>query len=350
MPRWVYHSLMTLAVLTGGFLVALPLWDHWYYRTALKGHAAATSPVPASEEPAGEILYPELLEPLRDPRMEGGLTVVAAGVAAPLPRTVTNAGPDARSGPAPSSQPAQHQDVTATGRNVTQGSAMASLPAASPLAVDGQTSGRGSAGGREPAPVASSALWLLSGTAAPTNASSRSGTLASPSENETKAQPSSDVGDVKDTQNSAQDTEPAPSEMARVALVPSRTALAPGETLLLRVVLIASELVSSVPFHLRFNPDVLQYMGAREGQIFLGSSLQPLLLASVNPNRPWDLAVGLSLIESSGLLNQSGDILLLEFKALGSGRSDLLFERASVRGSEGQVLPTEFIPSTVTVR
>ncbi len=137
---------------------------------------------------------------------------------------------------------------------------------------------------------------------------------------------------------------------ASLKLVPGSTVLTPGQPVVVRVVLGEGASISSVPFHLKFNPEVLQYVTAREGALFRSTSLQPVLLASVNPNRPGDLAVGLSMIESSGLLNGSGGILEIEFRALAPGQSELLFDRASVRGPTGAPLPVELLTSSVAVR
>jgi hypothetical protein len=139
-------------------------------------------------------------------------------------------------------------------------------------------------------------------------------------------------------------------ETPRVVLVPVRNDLSAGQTFVVKVALIGGRNVSSVPFHLTFNPDVLQFVGAREGLAFHATSLSPLLLAGVNPDRPGDLAVGLSLLRSAGLLSATGDLLELEFMAVGPGESDLGFERASLRGARGETLPAEFLPASVTVR
>ena len=95
---------------------------------------------------------------------------------------------------------------------------------------------------------------------------------------------------------------------------------------------------------------MLQFVSAREGSTFRSSSLAPILLAGVSPERPGDLAVGLSLIGSGGLLNASGEILELEFRGLKPGTSNMQFDRASLRGPHGETLSAQFISTSVTVR
>ncbi len=118
----------------------------------------------------------------------------------------------------------------------------------------------------------------------------------------------------------------------------------------MQVVLTGARDITSVPFHLQFDPAVLQYVGARTGPALNGRSLQPIFLASVNPGRPGDLAVGLSFVRSSGTFNGSGAILLIDFQALATGKSDLVFDRASVRGPASEALPAEILGSTTEVR
>ena len=118
----------------------------------------------------------------------------------------------------------------------------------------------------------------------------------------------------------------------------------------MQVVLTGAREITSVPFHLQFDPGVLQYVGARTGPALNGRSLQPIFLASVNPGRPGDLAVGLSFVRSSGTFSGSGAILLIDFQAVAPGRSDLLFDRASVRGSASETLPAEIVGSSAEVR
>ena len=125
----------------------------------------------------------------------------------------------------------------------------------------------------------------------------------------------------------------------RLTLAADRHAVSRGETFSVQVVLTGAREITSVPFHLQFDPGVLQYVGARTGPALNGRSLQPIFLASVNPGRPGDLAVGLS-----------GAILLIDFQAVAPGRSDLLFDRASVRGSASETLPAEIVGSSAEVR
>jgi hypothetical protein len=133
-----------------------------------------------------------------------------------------------------------------------------------------------------------------------------------------------------------------------VSLITSDASLAVGDSLTVTVNVRAGDPVTSLPFHLMFDPAVLQFSdGATDPS--LGSRLQPVLLASVSPNRPGDLAVGLSFIETAGAFKGTGGVVVLHFRAIGSGDSDLEFSRASLRGATSEPLPAEFHNNRVSV-
>ena len=108
------------------------------------------------------------------------------------------------------------------------------------------------------------------------------------------------------------------------------------------------ERMTSLPFHLMFDATLIDFESAQAGPAL--ASLQPVLLASVNPNRPGDLAVGLSLLEASGSFSGSGNLIMLRFRAIGSGRSDLAFSRATLRGGTSEPVETRFHSGAVVVR
>jgi len=117
-----------------------------------------------------------------------------------------------------------------------------------------------------------------------------------------------------------------------------------------QVVLTEGRDVTSVPMHVRFDPEVLDFVAATTGPALQTGSLQPILLASVNPQRPGDLAVGLSMPGSSGTFTGSGTLILLEFEARRAGGSDLALARTSVRAVTGEPLPARLDGCSVEVR
>jgi hypothetical protein len=142
----------------------------------------------------------------------------------------------------------------------------------------------------------------------------------------------------------------SPRGPLRLSLVPGHDEVAPGELVSVRVVLSEADRISSVPFHVRFNSEVLEYVGAKSGPAITDSPVQPILLAAVNPARPDDLAVGLALVRSSGRFSGSGTVVVLDFRALRAGQSDLLLEKASVRDSNSRPLTVQIENSALSVR
>lgn len=165
-----------------------------------------------------------------------------------------------------------------------------------------------------------------------------------PTENNTP-----DGGGAGDTDRDHLDSEPSDGSL-RLSLMPSHGEVSAGEIVSVQVVLSEADHVSSVPFHIRFNHEVLEYVGAKSGPAIVSRSLQPILLASVNPARPDDLGVGLALVRSSGRFSGSGTVVVLDFRALQAGHSDLMLEKASVRDAHGRPLTVQIESSTLAVR
>ncbi len=133
-------------------------------------------------------------------------------------------------------------------------------------------------------------------------------------------------------------------------LVAGARVLAPGQSVTVRVILDGSPAISSVPFHVLFNPEVLRFISARQGSAYSGTSLQPILIGGVNPDRPGDLAVGLSFVGTAAVLAPTAEIIVLEFEATASGESPLAFERASARDPGGAILSLDAASTSILVR
>jgi len=141
---------------------------------------------------------------------------------------------------------------------------------------------------------------------------------------------------------------PAPLGVPVVTAEVATPEVAPGEMLLVAIRIEDADRMTSLPFHLVFDPAVIEFAGSQAGPAL--ATHDPVLLASVSPNRPGDLAVGLSLIESAGTFSGTGDVVTLQFRALAPGRSDLSFSRATLRGVRSEPLEVRFASGSVTVR
>ena len=352
MNRTTYWLFMMAAALMAGALVALPLWDYYHYRQPTAGGLPA-SPVTLAvmtEAPAPASSYTSAEPAARSwPRAE---TVLTAGIhesdgLAGVPEPASNTSSQAH---VSSVAVAASVPGPATGRPTARTSQPRS--AASP------TWPGASPGARQPAetspqekslPAANQAAsigWIAGGLP--------SGPPAMPAPLPQSTASNHDGSGQSDGSHpsGAAETVPDPqdTQSLRLSLAPDRHAVSRGQTFSVEVVLTGARDITSVPFHLQFDPGVLEYVGARTGPALNGRSLQPIFLAAVNPSRPGDLAVGLSLLRSSGTFSGSGAILLIDFRALAPGRSDLLFDRASVRGPTSELLPAEIVGSTAEVR
>jgi hypothetical protein len=147
---------------------------------------------------------------------------------------------------------------------------------------------------------------------------------------------------------SKSDPREVPQALPVLSLLTPSDSVAIGQDVTVSIRLSGADEVTSLPFHLRFDPAILAFVSAGNGSGI--ASLQPVLLASVNPARPGDLAVGLSFIDAGGAFNGSGTLLELRFRALAAGVSGLTLDRASIRGRFSQTLQAQFENGTVSVR
>jgi hypothetical protein len=350
MGRTGYWSILITAAILAGSLVALPVWDFYHYGPSRAGEAPAASPSLAGMagglEPAPRIAAAELTTaPSRTPAqpvvastpLPGAAPAPGRGDAPIRPRLPLPKRADARtaiSAPDPTVVPAQPRAAGSpagprTGPDSPPAQGASPPPGATP-AADRPGSIGWIAGGGLPGPPA-------------TPGPAPKPTPSNPDRTPPPAAPQPSEGSA----SAANAEEPG---SLRLSLFPNRPSTPRGETLTVQVVLSGARDITSVPFHLQFDPEVLQYVGARAGPALNGRSLQPIFLASVNPTRPGDLAVGLSLVRSSGTFNGSGTILLLDFQALAPGRTDLQFDKASVRGPTSAPVAAEIAGSTIEVR
>lgn len=340
-----YQALLIVAALLAGFLMALPVWDWWTYRQVgaepapLEHQASAGPEAPASQAPpsAAAAVLPA----------PGGVIVAAAMAAPQLQPTVRSSRVEAAVPPAPARSPrgaatknpptsgADPSESAVRGRSTAvQGGS----PSVETPAVTGPV-----AGAVRPAATTSPLSWVRSlFTQIPPAAPTTEG-QPQPSESPT---PEPQQGSPDSTSDPDGSQEAGPP---RLSLVPSASTVAYGKVMSVRVVLTGGEGITSVPFHLKFDPALLEFLGARTGSAFQSSSLEPLLLASVNPERPGDLAVGLALVGNSRSFTGSGSLVVLDFRVIGRGRTDLTFENSSVRGVTSEPLPAEFANTTIQV-
>jgi hypothetical protein len=127
---------------------------------------------------------------------------------------------------------------------------------------------------------------------------------------------------------------------------PSEAAV--GGVIVVHVLIDGASEAASVPFHVVFNPVVLQFDRGEEGP-FLSGSGQTAFFAS--PTSSGDrVVVGLSRLGGEHGASGSGELGRLRFIAIGAGNAGLAFDRAKVRGVDNTILPASFAPATVLIR
>lgn len=351
-------------------LIAAPVWDLWRYRRL--------------RAPIGPHVAVGVILPLRT--VQATAPAPTAGTAG-MP--ATTAAPSASTGPAvtavPASVPRSASRVAtasavpavlpASGARSPAASGVASAlarrtyPAPQPIPAAGpqpRPAAAGDKGSADPAPgeeeTARDTTTDATDEVAPTvdAASPGSGVaipvVAWPAPGEDRGpqlppepQPGPPTPHPPAPQPRIRDPRRAPEVIPMLTLVAPAVPVAVGDSFTVMVRLSGGSDITSLPFHVEFDPAILQFQFAQRGPV-VDSTMPAILLASVNPERPGDLAVGLSLVESSRLLQGSGTVLRLQFLALAPGHSPLGFSRASVRGSMSETLDAQFHGAGIDVR
>jgi hypothetical protein len=327
-------------------LVAAPIWDLWRYRrlrAPLGAHVPVgmilplrTLPAPLPTRPAAAEEIPAAA-PLQPPPADRPTRSDAPGgiAAAPAPPI---AAPDHAAGNAPD-RPGPHRDFTSRLRdNAVAATPLSSHTGAATTTDDATSKSTTADTGAEPS-AAAGALLVWPAAPAPDH-----GPQLPPEPQQGPPPPSPTT-----PTHSTGDPRPATVAIPMLTLVPPAGPVAVGDSFTIAVRLSGASNVTSLPFHVEFDPAVLQFQSAEQGPA-IAAGMQPILLASVNPARPGDLAVGLSLIESGGLLHGTGTVIRLQFRALAAGTSPLGFSSASIRGAISETLDAQFHDASVNVR
>ena len=327
--RLLIRAIQWFAAAGCAALVAAPIWDHWRYRdpaTSARGSVADEFVSPAHAAPR-----PTFIRPAGTALAAPGPMAVIGGL--PAIASIVGPAPDVR--PAPSAAPPQTGAPPVATAHAVAGAASAPPREPTTRATSAVTPrpDRPVPGGAVPLVIASVPM------AAPGNPSPGPG-QAPPPADPAPARPS-DPGTPAGGQDTVDDNPDPQAPPTRLTLLPTRAAFARGEVVAVKVNLSDALGVTSVPFHLKFDPARLEYLGARTGSAFNGTSLQPILMVAENPDRPGDVAFGLVLAGASSAYSGSGDLAILEFRALQAGASDLLIEEASIRGPISEPLAAE---------
>jgi general secretion pathway protein D len=110
-----------------------------------------------------------------------------------------------------------------------------------------------------------------------------------------------------------------------VRLIPSAASYRVGDRIMVEVRMENGSNVGSVPFHLRYNRDVMEFIPPATEGAFLGSDgAGTMLLASDSPGGG-ELVVGLSRLEGGYGVNGSGTLAVFQFQAINPGDAGFAF-------------------------
>ena len=129
-------------------------------------------------------------------------------------------------------------------------------------------------------------------------------------------------------------------QLALVNLVPSRSVYRVGEAVIVNVSIQNGQNVGSVPYHLRYDPQVLQFVGpATEGGFLRAGGVNTVFLAHGDGG---EIVVGHSRMGGGQGAAGGGTLATFQFTAIGPGNCGFAFTGASVKDTQARNLPAAF--------
>jgi len=138
--------------------------------------------------------------------------------------------------------------------------------------------------------------------------------------------------------------------IAQVILVAPRSSYRVGENVTLQVQIVGAQSVGSVPFHLRYNPQVFSYLAPASEGDFLSSDGTSTVFAASEVQGGGEIVVGLSRVGAANGANGSGLLATFQFVAKAPGSGTFSFTGASVRDPTASILPSSFTTAAVSVQ
>jgi general secretion pathway protein D len=148
----------------------------------------------------------------------------------------------------------------------------------------------------------------------------------------------------------AESKQKTPGAPALVALNPPQIAVTAGDPFTVSVLIRGASGVGSVPFHLAFDPQVLQFVTFSNTSPFLGQDGAPVFVLATVGLGGRAVVVGLSRQGSRPGVDGDGTLIELTFKAVKAGTTRLDFSDVSVLDPTAQRLPFEKQGMNVVVR
>ncbi len=167
-----------------------------------------------------------------------------------------------------------------------------------------------------------------------------------------EANPQGNQGNPGNTGNpgtSGTPTDQPQAGPATVRLVPSAPSYRVGDRLTVEVRIENATNVGSVPFHLRYNRQVLEFVPpAAQGPFLTSDGANTAFLANDNPPGG-EIVVGLSRLGGGDGMTGSGTLALFQFQAINPGDCGFGWVAASVKDPQARNVPASFLTAPVTV-
>ncbi len=142
--------------------------------------------------------------------------------------------------------------------------------------------------------------------------------------------------------------EPPPPAVVR--LIPSAPAYKVGDRLVVEVRIENGTGVGSVPFHLRYNRQALEFVPPGIQGPFLASDGTGTVFLANDAAGGGEVVVGLSRLGGGEGVNGSGILATFQFQAVGPGDCAFAFTGASVKDGQARNLPSTFLTAAVQVQ
>ncbi len=132
-----------------------------------------------------------------------------------------------------------------------------------------------------------------------------------------------------------------------VQLLPAEQSAGVGRRVSVDVVVDGNVDINSAGMRISFNPQVLRFVEAREGNVLRADGADTSFQSSASATG--SVAVGIGRVGNVGGVIASGTLLTLEFETIGAGESGIQFASAVLRDIDGRPLPVQFSQATVRV-
>jgi general secretion pathway protein D len=144
-------------------------------------------------------------------------------------------------------------------------------------------------------------------------------------------------------------TTPPTTAPATVRLVPSAPSFRVGDRVNVEVRIENAQNVGSVPFHLRYNRQVLEFIPPANQGPFLSSDGANTVFLANDASGGGEIVVGLSRLGGGDGMSGSGTLATFQFQAINPGDTGFGWTGASVKDPQARNIPASFLTAPVTV-